>query len=664
MASIDLNKLQPGKTYNVSVRALDADGNYSGYSVVYSFTTPTTVNGKQLTSINSTVVTGFYSASSSGSPVGGALTAGGLDENGLQNAGGLNLANVWNTGSAGYTGNASVTGTASAGAVIINSTGIMGYQFGSASVGQPSFFLNTYDGNAYFRGTIYAGAGLIGGWTIGDTSLSGGKTSTNLLASFDPSADMGNLENYWTASYTSITDTSNSVSVGQSTNGYLDPYGFTLYVDEQSQSGSIVNPVSLMYKSASAFTRFSASDLSLTSNGNYTFSAYCKLNEDTSFGSSSVVLKVERYSASTGGTLLGTASSTAIPLTSTSSWTRASISFSASTTDYFRFSILEPKTLGWSYSSPYSVPFFTTSIEFDKIQLELGSSPTDYIGPGGALTLSTVSSSPVISIFSDAPGGRSQTLSMELTGAQTGTSLTLSSGLSVGDDLTVYGISRLKRNVALGTSGGGNTIYSYGNHYFKELTTFSKKATFVADVSLGNSSTDTISMNGYVRTPIINYYTGNNALLIQSGTGINMVNVNTNSKYVQINNSLRTTEELAVLGSISYTGSLVNASSKKFKKNINVFSVPESILNINPVTFMYDETKTQVADSNLGKLNLGFIAEDFEDNGVSEVVIYNEDGTVQGLDYSKIAVILLPLIKQQKDKIDKLEQRLALLENK
>jgi hypothetical protein len=199
MASIDLTKLQPGKTYNVAVRAKDDDGNYSGYSVNYKFTTPSAnLNGSQLVGLNSTVVTAL--AQGSGSVVGGALTAGGLDSNGVSYAGKAQLADVWNGAASAIS---SMTGTASTGAVIINSTGILGYKFATSSSGQAQFFLNTADGNAYFRGTIFAGAGQIGGFTIGaDTLTATGfvlNTTGRYLSLFDtvtPTTKIVNLDAY------------------------------------------------------------------------------------------------------------------------------------------------------------------------------------------------------------------------------------------------------------------------------------------------------------------------------------------------------------------------------------------------------------------------------------------------------------------------------------
>lgn len=175
MAQIDLTNLVPGKTYTVMVQAKDADGNHSGNSQMYTFTVPgKTLSGTQLSGTNSTVVTAL--ASPSGSAVGGALVAGGLDATGIATSGSVDLGLVWNATLATASGYPGLTGTSSVGAVMINSTGILGYQFASASSattssGQANFYLSTKDGNAYFRGTIYSGAGLIGGWNINNSGI-------------------------------------------------------------------------------------------------------------------------------------------------------------------------------------------------------------------------------------------------------------------------------------------------------------------------------------------------------------------------------------------------------------------------------------------------------------------------------------------------------------
>jgi len=159
--------------------------------------------------------------------------------------------------------------------------------------------------------------------------------------------------------------------------------------------------------------------------------------------------------------------------------------------------------------------------------------------------------------------------------------------------------------------------------------------------------------------------TSTNAFLVQSATGVNLINGSTSTtKYVQIAGSTRTTEELSVLGKIYASGTIVQNSSRQYKKDIKLFNVPESILEINPVTFVYDETKTEIADTDIGITHFGAIAEDFVDRGISEVVAFGLDGKIDGIEYNKIAVLLIPLIKQQKDRIEDLEKRIALLEDK
>jgi hypothetical protein len=170
MGQIDLTNLQPGKRYAVMVRAFDEHGNYSGNSISYQFTAPSkTLTNGQLTSTNQYVVTAL--APDSASTVGGALVAGALDANGIANTGSVNLGSVWNATLNTASGYPGLTGSVG-GAVVINSTGILGYQFtstastGGSSSGQANFFLDTSSGNAYFRGTIYANAGNIGTWNL------------------------------------------------------------------------------------------------------------------------------------------------------------------------------------------------------------------------------------------------------------------------------------------------------------------------------------------------------------------------------------------------------------------------------------------------------------------------------------------------------------------
>jgi len=208
MATVLLNKLQPGKTYTVAVRAIDSDGNVSPNSITYTFTTPTA-------NLDGTPLVGYNNAVTVSVGASGAMTAGTLDYNGLQTAGTLNLYDVWvktvDTGS-GYK---NLTG-ASGGAIIINQNGILGYAITSSatsgsSQGTAKFLLDNKSGDAYFNGTIWTtskvGSLPIADWTasqINNSPLVG--SAYNVAASALLKADSAstNTLNYLGVKNTSI----------------------------------------------------------------------------------------------------------------------------------------------------------------------------------------------------------------------------------------------------------------------------------------------------------------------------------------------------------------------------------------------------------------------------------------------------------------------------
>src|SRR5690606_4604220 len=58
---------------------------------------------------------------------------------------------------------------------------------------------------------------------------------------------------------------------------------------------------------------------------------------------------------------------------------------------------------------------------------------------------------------------------------------------------------------------------------------------------------------------------------------------------------------------------------------------------------------------------MGLVAEEVEDAGLSEYVVYDEEGQVQGLSYERLWTLLIPLVRDQRGRIEILEQDLAAL---
>ncbi|WP_338230553.1 hypothetical protein [Lactiplantibacillus paraxiangfangensis] len=138
-----------------------------------------------------------------------------------------------------------------------------------------------------------------------------------------------------------------------------------------------------------------------------------------------------------------------------------------------------------------------------------------------------------------------------------------------------------------------------------------------------------------------------------------------NADYVHIKSaSVRTTSSSPNLV-VADDGALVRSTSaSKYKVNISrnySTDYGEKLLEVPTATWM---DKASIARYNddpsqpVPKLNYGMIAEDLAAAGLEHLVVRNQQGGLEGIQYDRIAVALLPLIKQQQEEIDKLKQKL------
>lgn len=130
------------------------------------------------------------------------------------------------------------------------------------------------------------------------------------------------------------------------------------------------------------------------------------------------------------------------------------------------------------------------------------------------------------------------------------------------------------------------------------------------------------------------------------------------SKYVRLCASQIHCNNTGVSANVPiYASAFTNPSSRRYKENIQPLTEEDAkkILQLNPVTYDYINKAE-------GTNCMGMIAEE-----VAEVetypVIYNDDGIVDGLDYSKFVPQLIKMVQIQQSKIDKLEEILSKLGN-
>lgn len=98
-------------------------------------------------------------------------------------------------------------------------------------------------------------------------------------------------------------------------------------------------------------------------------------------------------------------------------------------------------------------------------------------------------------------------------------------------------------------------------------------------------------------------------------------------------------------------------SSRRYKQDIVPFGGNRAILQVQPKLFRLKTNPT-------GPREVGAIAEEVDALGLKYLVRYDADGRPDGLNYDKMALYLIPIIKQQQQQIEALTKRLEALESR
>lgn len=108
------------------------------------------------------------------------------------------------------------------------------------------------------------------------------------------------------------------------------------------------------------------------------------------------------------------------------------------------------------------------------------------------------------------------------------------------------------------------------------------------------------------------------------------------------------------------------SSARKYKDDIKYLDDldhAKKILNINPASWYDKAEERRVANGEEKTLNryYGFIADDFGEQGLEEVVIRDSEGEIDSLAYDRISIYLLQLIKDLYKENDSLKEEIKQL---
>lgn len=136
-------------------------------------------------------------------------------------------------------------------------------------------------------------------------------------------------------------------------------------------------------------------------------------------------------------------------------------------------------------------------------------------------------------------------------------------------------------------------------------------------------------------------------------------------EYVHIPSAYRNTASSGSWLMVAPDGALIRSTSaSKYKtdiKRLYVFDYGDRLLDLPTATWMDKAEMKRYSDGESEEKptrNFGMIAEDLADAGLEMLVQRNPEGGLEGIQYDRIGVALIPVIKNLKDRIEKLEEKL------
>jgi hypothetical protein len=263
-------------------------------------------------------------------------------------------------------------------------------------------------------------------------------------------------------------------------------------------------------------------------------------------------------------------------------------------------------------------------------------------------------------------------ITANLTGAVTGnastaTTLATARTIALTGDVTATGVSfDGSANVSLTTAVGANKI-----------TTVELANDAVETANIKDDAVTGAKIAGTTAVVVASVETSGN---IQVG-GTLRTNKNTNDTYFKIVNSANDElmqidsnqgvngNDLAGLGTLRAVFTLsdnrmgFSSSSQRFKEQVSAYQFDaDAVRGMIPVRFKYRKAVEEQGDDAIW--HYGFIAEQAEQGGLTELVQYDKDGLVEYFAYERMCVAQQQLIRDLYEKVEALEARLSALESK
>lgn len=228
-------------------------------------------------------------------------------------------------------------------------------------------------------------------------------------------------------------------------------------------------------------------------------------------------------------------------------------------------------------------------------------------------------------------------------------------------------------NVGYIGSYGGNSTFELGKDFFNSYLSFGLNggnrltANFTNGYYFGGTTFELGAALKVTRFSSAAVYVGR-----ESGLGTERsLNIDTGTYNVVVGNGslANTVNTLDVFGRIRATGTITanvaSFSTLRYKTDVREFNTPVEILDITPKVFkynnhlLYENWPDNYANSlpMYSEDQIGAIAEDFVAIGLDYLVFKDEQGRPESLDYSKIAILLIPYIKDLYNRLSELEEK-------